>query len=254
MHYLKTSNKVAHILKVKEDLKQIKKARVDFLGLNYYSRALIKPYTEGETTLIINNKGKAAKGSSKTILKGWFEQIKDPSSEYTEWDTEIYPKGLYDGLLRAQQRYGLPMYITENGVGMYEDVSEYVEDDYRISFMNDHINAIMNAVDDGADVRGYFAWSTFDLYSWKNGCEKDMVWSRSISMIRNWNVVQKNLINGTRKSLIPTVLVSSGKHTDSSSGTEKGAVKKRERIGCAYEKKNVMGKCDRFLPVRRRLG
>ena len=38
--------------------------------------------------------------------------------------------------------------------------------------MNDHINAIMNAVDDGADVRGYFAWSTFDLYSWKNGCEK----------------------------------------------------------------------------------
>ena len=64
------------------------------------------------------------------------------------------------------------MYITENGVGMYEDVSGYVEDDYRISFMNDHINAIMNAVDDGADVRGYFAWSTFDLYSWKNGCEK----------------------------------------------------------------------------------
>ena len=155
-----------------EDLQQIRKARVDFLGLNYYSRALIKPYTEGETTLIINNKGKAAKGTSKTILKGWFEQIKDPNSEYTEWDTEIYPKGLYDGLLRAQERYGLPMYITENGVGMYEDVSGYVEDDYRISFMNDHINAIMNAVDDGADVRGYFAWSTFDLYSWKNGCEK----------------------------------------------------------------------------------
>ena len=107
-----------------------------------------------------------------TILKGWFEQIKDPNSEYTEWDTEIYPKGLYDGLLRAQERYGLPMYITENGVGMYEDVSGYVEDDYRISFMNDHINAIMNAVDDGADVRGYFAWSTFDLYSWKNGMAK----------------------------------------------------------------------------------
>ena len=95
------------------------------------------------------------------------------NSEYTEWDTEIYPKGLYDGLLMAHQRYHLPMYITENGVGMYEDVSAgVVKDDYRISFMNDHINALMNAMDDGADVRGYFAWSSFDLYSWKNGCEK----------------------------------------------------------------------------------
>ena len=38
--------------------------------------------------------------------------------------------------------------------------------------MNDHISAIMNAVDAGVDVRGYYAWSTFDLYSWKNGVEK----------------------------------------------------------------------------------
>ena len=38
--------------------------------------------------------------------------------------------------------------------------------------MNDHINAIMNAIEKGADVCGYFAWSSFDLYSWKNGVEK----------------------------------------------------------------------------------
>ena len=38
--------------------------------------------------------------------------------------------------------------------------------------MNDHISAIMNVVDAGVDVRGYYAWSTFDLYSWKNGVEK----------------------------------------------------------------------------------
>ena len=49
---------------------------------------------------------------------------------------------------------------------------DQVKDDYRISFMNDHINAIMNAMDEGVDVRGYFAWSSFDLYSWKNGVEK----------------------------------------------------------------------------------
>ena len=156
-----------------EDLDAIRRNHVDFLGLNYYARALIKPYTSGETELTVNNKGKAAKGTTTTIIKGWFEQARDPSSRYTEWDTEIYPRGLYEGLLKAWSRYHLPMYVTENGIGYYEDVSQgEVQDDWRVSFMNDHINAIMNAAEEGADVRGYFAWSSFDLYSWKNGCEK----------------------------------------------------------------------------------
>lgn len=156
-----------------EQLKLIENYTVDFLGLNYYSRILVKPYTTGETTLIVNNSGSKAKGTSKTIIKGWFEQAKDPNSIYTEWDTEIYPKGLYDGLLRAYKKYKMPLYVTENGIGYYEDVSVYqVNDVYRIDYMNEHINALLNAVDEGTDVRGYFAWSSFDLYSWKNGCEK----------------------------------------------------------------------------------
>ncbi len=57
--------------------------------------------------------------------------------------------------------------------GVREDVTvAQVNDDYRISFMNDHINAIMNAMDYGVDVRGYYAQASFDLYSWKNGVEK----------------------------------------------------------------------------------
>lgn len=156
-----------------EEMQLMKENTVDFLGLNYYSRTLVKPYTEGETTFIVNNKGKAGKGSSKVIVKGWFEQVQDPNSTFTEWDTEIYPRGLQEGLKEVWEKYHLPIYITENGIGFYEDVTvDEVADDYRISFMNDHINAIMNASDAGVDVRGYFAWSSFDLYSWKNGCEK----------------------------------------------------------------------------------
>ncbi len=154
-------------------LKVIKENKVDFLGLNYYSRALVKPYSSGETTLVVNNSGKKGKGTSKVIIKDWFEQVYDPNSTYTEWDTEIYPKGLQEGLKEVWEKYHLPIYITENGVGMYEDVTvDQVQDDYRIEFMNDHINAMLNAKDDGVDIRGYFAWSPFDLYSWKNGCEK----------------------------------------------------------------------------------
>ncbi len=154
-----------------EDLAIIKENTVDFIGLNYYARTLVKPYTGGETQLVFNHTGK--KGTSKVVIKGWFEQVRDPKSEYTAWDTEIFPKGLELGLIEAYQRYHLPIYVTENGIGVREDVSvDQVNDDYRISFMNDHINAIMNAMDAGVDVRGYYAWSPFDLYSWKNGVEK----------------------------------------------------------------------------------
>ena len=157
-----------------EKMDVIKQNTVDFLGLNYYSRTLVKPYEGGETVLIVNNSGKNFKGESKVVLKGWFEQIlNDPNMKRTEWDTEIYPKGLQDGLIEVYNRYHLPIFITENGIGIREDVTvNQVQDDYRISFMNDHINAVMNAMDAGVNVCGYYAWSSFDLYSWKNGCEK----------------------------------------------------------------------------------
>lgn len=156
-----------------DKLRVMKANTVDFLGLNYYARALVKPYTTGETTLIVNNAGKVGKGTSKTIIKNWFEQVNDPNTKKTEWDTEIYPQGLYEGILMVYKKYHLPIYITENGVGMYEDVSvPCVQDDYRIDFMKEHIQAMLKAKEEGADVRGYYAWSSFDLYSWKNGCEK----------------------------------------------------------------------------------
>ena len=156
-----------------DDLKTLRENTVDFIGLNYYARVLIKPYTEGETVLRVNNSGKSGKGSSKVIVKNWFEQVKDPNQEYTEWDTEIFPQGLYEGIRMAYRRYGIPIYITENGIGTYEDVTvDKVSDQYRIDFLNDHIDAIIRASEAGADVRGYFVWSPFDLYSWKNGCEK----------------------------------------------------------------------------------
>lgn len=156
-----------------EDLAVIRRNRVDYLGLNYYARVMVKPYESGETTLIVNNQGKKAKGTSQTIIKGWFEQVRPESSRYTEWDTEIFPEGLYEGIRRVWNKYHLPIYITENGIGLYEDISvSQVEDDDRIEFMDMHIAAVLKAREGGCDVRGYYAWSPFDLYSWKNGTEK----------------------------------------------------------------------------------
>lgn len=147
---------------------------VDFLGLNYYSRTLVKPYTRGETSIVVNNTGASFKEKPRVVLKDWFEQVlDDPGMEVTAWGTEIYPDGLRRGLLDVYNRYHLPIYVTENGIGVVEEINaEPIDDEYRISFMRSHIEAIKAAMHEGADVRGYFAWSSFDLYSWKNGCEK----------------------------------------------------------------------------------
>ena len=73
-----------------EKLAVLREGTVDFLGLNYYSRVLVKPYTDGETSLVVNNSGKAFKGSQRVVIKGWFEQVlDDPNMQTTEWGTEI---------------------------------------------------------------------------------------------------------------------------------------------------------------------
>ncbi|MDH6366560.1 MULTISPECIES: glycoside hydrolase family 1 protein [unclassified Breznakia] len=156
-----------------EKLRIIKNNTVDWIGLNYYYRALVKPYVEGETMLSVNNAGKSKKNSTSVQIKGWFTQYMDPKGVFTDWDFEIIPQSMKSGLIHQSKKYNVPIYVTENGVGCYEELNENkIEDTYRIEFMNDHIAALIQAQKAGADVRGYFAWSTFDIYSWKNGHEK----------------------------------------------------------------------------------
>ena len=74
-----------------------------------------------------------------------------------------------------KERYGdIPIYVTENGHGCYDEADEngYVEDDERIEFLNNYLRYILKAKEDGVNVKGYYAWSTMDLYSWINGYKK----------------------------------------------------------------------------------
>ena len=80
----------------------IRQNRVDYLGLNFYARVMVKPYERQGDNLIVNNQERR-QGTSQTIIKGWFEQVRPESSRYTEWDTEIFPEGLYEGY----DRYGI---------------------------------------------------------------------------------------------------------------------------------------------------
>ena len=158
-----------------EDAVTFEKGKSDFLGLNVYNRMYLTDYSEGETEVFHNNRGAGSKKKEGIRIKNWFETTVDPTTRRNLWGREIYPQCMYNALMEIKNKYGdIPIYITENGHGMYEKADEngYVEDDERIEMMQGYIDKMLEAMDDGVDVRGYYAWSTMDLYSWINGFEK----------------------------------------------------------------------------------
>ncbi|MCC8165167.1 MAG: glycoside hydrolase family 1 protein [Planctomycetes bacterium] len=164
-----------------EDKAIFEAGTLDFLGINYYFRAYVRPYTTGECMLAANNTGKSGANVSEVdgvqrtmVAKGMFERIKDPEGIYTEWDFEIFPDGMYALLIELRDRYGdIPLYITENGLGIREKpVDGRIDDDARVDFLDQHIQALLRARSEGINVCGYYVWSAFDLYSWVNGYDK----------------------------------------------------------------------------------
>lgn len=158
---------------LEEDKEIFKEGVVDYLGINAYDRTLVKPYTTGETCMIANNTGDGVTKNS-TIIKDWFELDEDPNTVKNAWGCELYPKSVYNLLLDLKSKYpDTLIIITENGLGYYDEcVDGKVDDQYRIEFLDGFIYWIKKAMEAGCDVRGYFVWSTMDLYSWINGYKK----------------------------------------------------------------------------------
>ena len=89
------------------------------------------------------------------------------------WNIE--PQGLVDLLLDVHERYpSVPMAITENGAAFDDEVSAdgRVHDADRVAYLHDHIDAVGEAIERGADVRGYFVWSLMDNFEWSYGYDR----------------------------------------------------------------------------------
>lgn len=129
---------------------------IDFLGLNYYTRS-------------VNRADAAAKpvGASP---------VRQAGATYTETGWEVRPESLRQVLGWIKSRYGdLPIYITENGAAFADprpDQGGRVADRPRIDYLRGHLKAVHDAIADGVDVRGYFAWSLLDNFEWACGYEK----------------------------------------------------------------------------------
>jgi hypothetical protein len=82
-------------------------------------------------------------------------------------------RGMRKLLNWSWRRYRAPIYITENGVAEMNDPSIPLEtslkDEHRINYFKNYISETYNAIMDGVDVRGYFAWSMMDNFEWADG-------------------------------------------------------------------------------------
>ena len=96
----------------------------------------------------------------------------NPYLETTPWGWPIDPLGLRYVLNELYDRYQVPLFIVENGMGAVDepDASGYVEDDYRIAYLEAHFRAMMDAIlMDGVDCFGYTMWAPIDLVSLSTG-------------------------------------------------------------------------------------
>jgi 6-phospho-beta-glucosidase len=83
------------------------------------------------------------------------------------WGWSIDPIGLRYTLNFFYDRYQRPMYITENGLGCFDKLESdgSVHDPYRIDYLRAHLTQMREAIEDGVDLRGYYAWAPIDIVS-----------------------------------------------------------------------------------------
>jgi beta-glucosidase len=132
------------------DLARIRRP-LDWFGLNHYSPVFIK--------------------ADATARLGFSFGDKPAATPVTAIDWPIAPDAFRDTLRLVSERYGLPVYVLENGLGNHDKLDDAggVVDGDRIAYLRAYIGALDEAVAAGADVRGYFVWSLLDNFEWDQG-------------------------------------------------------------------------------------
>ena len=138
-------------------------APLDFLGINYYNRAVVRSQRVPES-----------ENEPPTVFVA-------PVEEHTEMGWEVYAPGLQRILERVHRDYApSSIVITENGVSYSTgpDATGRIRDRRRVRYFHDHLEALLRARGAGVPVDGYFAWSLMDNFEWERGYNQrfGLVW------------------------------------------------------------------------------
>jgi len=152
------ADRTAELLGLRTGDERIMRAKLDFLGLNYYSPWVVRNARggAGAPDVKVDGTWAAAPGAHEKTDIGW----------------DIYPQGFHDILVRmARETGGLPIEITENGASYNTapDAHGEIRDTPRIAYLESHLAALARAIHDGVPVRGYHCWSLLDNFEWAEG-------------------------------------------------------------------------------------
>jgi beta-glucosidase len=141
------------------DMEKVR-APLDFIGINLYYRTIA-----------------SAAGTMERVAhaQDWLFPVKMEGGHEgpkTDFGWEIWPKALYDMVMRITRDYNRPVIeITESGCSYNDgpDADGVIHDSRRITYHREYLAALARSIGDGADVRGYHAWSLMDNFEWADG-------------------------------------------------------------------------------------
>jgi beta-glucosidase len=151
---------------IRDDDLALVRAPLDFLGINLYTRTFVE-HCDSDPL-----------GMGARALFGAVAGEQGPK---TDFGWEVWPDAIHDVLVRITRDYDRPIIeVTENGCSYLDgpDARGEIHDRRRIDFHRGYLAAVARAIDDGADVRGYHAWTLLDNFEWAEGYEQrfGLVW------------------------------------------------------------------------------
>ncbi|WP_312503559.1 6-phospho-beta-glucosidase [Lacrimispora sp.] len=135
-----------------EDLEALKAGCVDYIGFSYYMSFTVKHRDD----------------NPEYDYREQRDRVENPYVQASQWGWPIDPEGLRYTMNWLYDRYGLPLFIVENGFGAYDQPGDdgMIHDGYRIEYLKAHIESMKKCVDqDGVDLMGYTPWGCIDLVS-----------------------------------------------------------------------------------------
>ncbi|MDD3027819.1 MAG: family 1 glycosylhydrolase [Erysipelotrichaceae bacterium] len=147
--YLKNNNMDIEMAEGDEAI--LKSYTVDFLSFSYYM-SMVQSVNANQREKVGGN-----------LVTG----VKNPYLPISEWGWQVDPKGLRVAMIDLYDRYGLPLWIVENGIGAYDKVESdgTILDDYRIEYFKTHFEQIALAIEQGVECMGYTSWGCIDIVS-----------------------------------------------------------------------------------------